>query len=164
MAIISYLTAAGGGDTPNGPIGNQGAQLLIPNITDTRQMLTDLSIKLPVGTADAGSFFNNEVLAAVDYGMSNVHPWFANVSIEEAAGWTAEFFEGNNVVVAQSLPNKPQMFIAETGWPSESSDAGNENNGPSIASVPNLQKFMDTFVCQANQNGTGYFYFEVRSA
>ena len=126
-------------------------------------MLTDLNIKLPVGTADAGSFFNNEVLAAVDYGMSNVHPWFANVSIDQAAGWTADFFQENNVVVAQSLPNKPEMFIAETGWPSESSDAGNENNGPSIASVPNLQKFLDTFVCQANQNGTGYFYFEVRS-
>jgi exo-beta-1,3-glucanase (GH17 family) len=26
--------------------------------------------------------------------------------------------------------------------------------------VDNLQKFLDTFVCQANQNGTGYFYFE----
>ena len=117
MAIISYLTAAGGGDTPNGPIGNQGAQLLIPNITDTRQMLTDLSIKLPVGTADAGSFFNNEVLAAVDYGMSNVHPWFANVSAEDSAVWTWEFFQEFDVALAQNLTNTPQMYIAETGWP-----------------------------------------------
>ncbi len=52
--------------------------------------------------------------------MSNVHPWFANVSIDQAADWTAEFFQGNNVVVAQGLPNQPQMFIAETGWPSVS--------------------------------------------
>ena len=34
------------------------------------------------------------------------------------------------------------------------------NNGPSTASVANLQKFLDTYVCQANTNQTGYFYFE----
>lgn len=36
------------------------------------------------------------------------------------------------------------------------------SNGPSTASSANLQTFLDTFVCQANTNGTGYFYFEVR--
>jgi exo-beta-1,3-glucanase (GH17 family) len=50
--------------------------------------------------------------------MSNVHPWFANVSIDQAADWTADFFLENNVDIANTLPNKPQMFIAETGWPS----------------------------------------------
>lgn len=44
-----------------------------------------------------------------------------------------------------------------------SSDAGNANNGASDASEANLQIFLDTFVCQANQNGTGYFFFEVCS-
>ena len=34
------------------------------------------------------------------------------------------------------------------------------NNGASTASIPNLQEFLDTYVCQANKNGTGYFYFE----
>jgi len=35
------------------------------------------------------------------------------------------------------------------------------SNGPSTASIANLQKFLDTYVCQANTNGTaGYFYFE----
>lgn len=160
--MLNYLTANGGGDTPNGPIGAQGAQALIPNITDTINMLKGMNLPkhIPVGTADAGSFFNNEVLEAVEYGMSNVHPWFANVSIDQAAGWTYEFFQEQNVQVAQSLPNKPTMYIAETGWPSKSSDAGNASNGPSLASVDNLQKFLDTFVCQSNTNGTGYFYFE----
>ena len=46
-------------------------------------------------------------------------------------------------------------------FPSQkSSDEANESNGASYASVANLQIFLDTFVCQANQNGTGYFYFE----
>jgi len=52
------------------------------------------------------------------------------------------------------------MYIAETGWPTKSSDAGNANNGPSTASEANLQIFLDTFVCQANANGTGYFFFD----
>ena len=34
------------------------------------------------------------------------------------------------------------------------------SDGPSLASIPNLQEFLNTYVCQANQNQTGYFYFE----
>ncbi|KAH8100979.1 glycoside hydrolase [Cristinia sonorae] len=158
--MLNYLNANGGTE-PNTPIGDAGAALLIPNITDTRNMLAGMSLPktIPVGTSDAGSYFNNLVMESIDYGMANVHPWFANVSIDQAADWTETFFQENNVVVANALPNKPQMFIAETGWPTKSSDAGNANNGPSLASVPNLQTFLDTFTCQANQKGTGYFFF-----
>ncbi|KAI0267803.1 glycoside hydrolase family 17 protein [Gloeopeniophorella convolvens] len=159
--MLNWLTAAGTQD-PNSDIGNQGAQLLIANITDTINTLNGMNLPthIPVGTADAGAFFNTEVLSAVEYGMSNVHPWFANVSIDQAAGWTNDFFQEWNAQPAALLSNHPTMWIAETGWPTKSSDVGNESNGPSTASVPNLQEFLDTFVCQANQNGTGYFFFE----
>lgn len=82
-------------------------------------MLSSLNLgkTIPVGNADAGSYFNTMVLEAVNYGMSNVHPWFANQSIENAAGWTAEFFNTTNVQFAATLPNTPYMYIAETGWP-----------------------------------------------
>jgi len=157
--MLNYLNDNGATD-PNSAVGNVGAQHLIANITDTRNMLTELGISLPVGNSDAGSYFNLEVLQAVDYGMSNVHPWFANVSVDQAAAWTWNFFEETNVVVANGLTNQPQMYIAETGWPSNSSDVGNESNGASRATEPNLQTFIDTFVCQANSNGTKYFFFE----
>lgn len=49
--------------------------------------------------------------------MSNVHPWFASVDIQDAAGWTAYFFQENNIQPASLLSNKPTMYIAETGWP-----------------------------------------------
>lgn len=93
--------------------------MLLPWIQDTRNMITSLNLgkTIPVGNADAGSYFNNEVLAAVDYGMANVHPWFANQSIQDAAGWTWEFFEGTDVQLASTLSNNPHMYIAETGWP-----------------------------------------------
>ena len=53
-----------------------GATYLISKIQDTRTTLQGLKLSknIPVGTADAGAFFNNEVLAAVYYGMANVHP------------------------------------------------------------------------------------------
>ncbi len=137
---LSYLNANGATD-PNSAVGNTGAQLLISNISDTRTAVQALGLSktLPIGTADAGAYFNTEVLGAVDYGMSNIHAWFANVSIDQSAGWVNEFFQETNVQPASALANHPTMYIAETGWPTASKDAGNENNGPSIASEPNLQ-------------------------
>jgi len=159
--MLNYLNANGATD-PNSDVGNQGAALLMADINDTRTMINGMGLSkhIPVGTSDAGSYFNTLVLEDVEYGMANVHPWFANVSIDIAAAWTASFFQETDVTPAAQLSNAPKMYIAETGWPTQSSDAGNSNNGPSIASEANLQTFLDTFVCQANANGTGYFYFE----
>ncbi|KAF8907298.1 glycoside hydrolase superfamily [Gymnopilus junonius] len=157
--ILDYLDDNGGTD-PNSAIGNQGAAILLQYIQDTRSMLQSMGVSIPVGNSDAGAYFNNEILGAVDYGMANVHPWFANVSAQQGAGWTNDFFVQTDVALANTLSNKPSMYIAETGWPTKSSDLGNESNGPSNASISNLQIFLDTFVCQANTNGTQYFFFE----
>lgn len=157
--MLNYLNDKGA-TNPNSAVGNTGAQILISYIQDTKKMISDMGLSIPVGTSDAGAYFNTQVLGASDYGMANVHPWFANVTINDAASWTNQFFQETNVQPANALANKPKMYIAETGWPTKSSDAANANNGPSLASVPNLQIFLDTFVCQSNSNGTGYFYFE----
>jgi exo-beta-1,3-glucanase (GH17 family) len=157
--ILDYLDD-NGGTLPNSDVGNTGAEILLGFINDTKTMLSNMSVSLPVGNADAGSYFNTLVLEDVDYGMANVHPWFANVSIDQAAGWTWSFFQDTDVALSNTLSNKPTMSIAETGWPSNSSDVSNESNGPSTATEPNLQTFIDTFVCQANANGTEYYFFE----
>ncbi|PFH51396.1 glycoside hydrolase family 17 protein [Amanita thiersii Skay4041] len=158
--MLNYLTGHQATD-PNGPVGQQGATILLNYIKDTRSMLQDLGATgIAVGNSDAGSFFSNDVLSAVDYGMSNVHAWFANTTINDAAPWVFKFFDETNVQPAALLPNKPKMYIAETGWPTKSSDAANANNGFADASVPNLQTFLDTFVCKANQDKVPYFYFE----
>lgn len=65
----SYLNDNGGGSDPNSAIGNQGADLLIVNITDTRNLLKSLGLSVPVGNSDAGSYFNTKILEAVDYGV-----------------------------------------------------------------------------------------------
>jgi len=162
--ILNYLNANGGTSSSdaNGTLGDAGAALLLPNITDMRSQLQALNLPktIPVGNSEAGAYFNNEILSAVDYGMSNVHPWFASVSIDQAASWTAEFFEETNVQPAAALSNNPKMYIAETGWPTASDNVTAESDGPSLANTTNLQEFIDTFVCAANTNGTGYFFFE----
>ncbi|KAJ6490326.1 glycoside hydrolase [Mycena vitilis] len=160
--ILNYLTDSAGGSQqdPNGDVGNAGAALLLANITDTISMVSGLGLSIDVGNADAGSYFNNQILSAVKYGMANVHPWFAAQAIQDAAGWTADFFATTNVAAANALSNKPTMYIAETGWPTKSSSTAAASDGPSDASVANLQIYLDTFVCQANTNGTGYFFFE----
>ncbi|KAJ3830047.1 glycoside hydrolase family 17 protein [Lentinula raphanica] len=157
--ILDYLDDNDATD-PNSDVGNTGAEILLAFIKDTKTMLSNMSVSLPVGNADAGSYFNDLVLEDVDYGMANVHPWFANVSVDDAAAWTWLFFQDNDVELAESLSNNPSMSIAETGWPTNSTDAGNETNGPSNATEANLQTFLDTFVCQANANGTEYYFFE----
>jgi exo-beta-1,3-glucanase (GH17 family) len=84
--------------------------------------------------------------------MSIVHPWFAVTTILDAATWSFAFFKNTSVDVANTLANKPQMYIGETGWPT--------NAAVSDASVPNLQEFINEFVCTANTQGVKYFFFE----
>nr|GAT48749.1 glycoside hydrolase family 17 protein [Mycena chlorophos] len=158
--ILDYLTDNSATD-PNGAVGNAGAQILIGDITSAKSTMSGLGLSnITIGTADAGAYFNNEVLEAVDYGMANVHPWFAGTTIEDAASWTFEFFVDTNIAQANNVSNKPDMSIAETGWPTNSTGASTETNGASAASVANLQTFLDNFVCQANANNTQYFFFE----
>lgn len=66
------LQNANGATDPNGDVGNQGAALLTADIDDTKSNLTTLSLSktLPIGTADAGSYFNTLVLEDVAYGVS----------------------------------------------------------------------------------------------
>jgi hypothetical protein len=45
LGALSYLGEFGGGSDPNSAIGNQGAALLISNITDTRNQLKALNLK-----------------------------------------------------------------------------------------------------------------------
>ncbi|KAJ7170893.1 glycoside hydrolase family 17 protein [Mycena crocata] len=159
--ILNYLGANDGGTDPDGTVGNTGAAILINDITDTRSMMSGLSLSnVTIGTSDAGSYFNTRILQSVDYGMANVHPWFADTTIEDAAGWTAQFFTDVDLTAAAGVSNTPNMFIAETGWPTGSKDTASLSNGAAIASEANLQIFLDTFVCQANKNGTKYFFFE----
>ena len=76
--MLNYVTDNGGATQDiNGPTANQGASQLISMINDTRSWLEGLNLSknLLVGTADAGSYFNNEVLSTVDFAVRTITPY-----------------------------------------------------------------------------------------
>jgi glucan 1,3-beta-glucosidase len=82
--------------------------------------------------------------------MANVHPWFSSgTPISQAADWTWRFFQDFDVAPAALSKNKPDVYIAETGWPTESLNATEANNGAAgtqgDASVANLQSKLSSF-------------------
>ncbi|KAG8800996.1 hypothetical protein FRC18_007905, partial [Serendipita sp. 400] len=163
--MLNYITKYGGeGATATSTVGTQASTLLRAKITDTRDMLKELGHpNLPVGSADAGSYFNTALMRSIDFGLSNIHAWFAPTTAAGAAQWTNDFFQENNIQPAELLSPSPKMIIAETGWPTHSSDTEHQNSGAGRggeASVANLQVFLDDFVCKANEAKTPYFMFE----
>ena len=89
--------------------------------------------------------------------MVNVQAWYANTTIQDAPTFSFNSFKENGPDLASLVPNKPQMYMTDVGWPTNSSVPV---AGPSGASVANLQYFLDNFVCTANTQGVKYFYYE----
>ena len=118
---------------------------------------------LPIATSDLGDNWTGALVSHVDFVMANIHPFFAGVTVEEAAGWTWSFWQNHNVPLTAGT-NKGQI-ISETGWPSGGgTDCGGETGdcapgqSGSVASVDNMNVFMEDWVCQAMDNGTDYFW------
>lgn len=140
-------------------------------IADMRTQLAALNLPktIPVGTADAGSMITETLSAGCDYVMANVHAWFAGTTVDDAAGWVYSYTSTNAPSTALQAPNKPELFIAETGWPSGANDTAHLTYEGGVAGVPELNTFLQDYVCAANQNVSAggeaaefskYFFFE----
>jgi exo-beta-1,3-glucanase (GH17 family) len=128
-------------------------QELFDVIDEVKANVTKLGYDIPVGTSDLGSNWNVQMASQVDILMANVHPFFAGVTVDDAANWTYTFFQKNDVILTKGLTNKPRVMISEVGWPS----GGGKNNG-SVAGISEMNQFMGDFVCQENSKGTEYFW------
>lgn len=73
---------------------------LLERVADVRQKQTTwgLSKELLIGTSDAGSTLSTSLATGIDFFMANVHPFFGDQPIQDAATWTWSFFENFNVV------------------------------------------------------------------
>ena len=134
-------------------------------IMGVRSNLTAKKISLPVATSDLGDNWTSDLASQVDIVMANVHPFFAGVTVDQAAGWTWDFWQTHDVVLSSAVSNKPKNIISEVGWPSAGgNDCGNDNGTcatpteGSIAGITEMNTFMDSFVCQSLSNGTEYFW------
>jgi hypothetical protein len=81
--MFSYVTKNNISVTEiNSAAANEGADELVGFIKDTRQMLQGMGLSsLPVGNSDAGSYFNNEVLGAVDFGVRSFSCFIRTICI-----------------------------------------------------------------------------------
>ena len=123
-------------------------------IDDVRHNLTSLKINLPVGTSDLGSNWKVDMVSSVDVLMANVHPFFAGVTVTDAANWTYSFFQDNDVILTAGLTKKPRVMISEVGWPS-----GGGSDLGSVAGINEMNIFMKDFICKENSRGTEYFWY-----
>ena len=135
---------------------------LIDTLTSVKQNLSSMGLgAVPVATSDLGDNWNGQLAQAADVIMANVHPFFAGVTPDQAPGWAWDFWQQNDVVLDRQKPN----VISEIGWPSEGgNDCGTQNQAcpnptaGAVASVPNMNQFMEGFVCQSMKNNTNYFW------
>ena len=95
--------------------------------------------------------------------MSNIHPFFGGVPVDQASGWTWSFWQNNDVPVTKNKPDVKQI-ISEVGWPSGGgNDCGDgvkcsDTTSGAVASVDNMNTFMEQFVCESLTNKTDYFW------
>ena len=72
----------------------------------------------------------------------------------DATNWTSNFFETNDVAIANEVNPPPLSIISEVGWPS----AGGTLKG-SVAGLEELNTFLNSFICTENSKGTAYFWW-----
>jgi exo-beta-1,3-glucanase (GH17 family) len=143
----------------------ESQQELADFLDDARAQFKENGWDLPIATSDLGDNWNSVLVSHVDFVMANIHPFFAGVNVDEAAGWTWSFWQNHNVPLTAGSPNVGQI-ISETGWPSGGgTDCGGETGdcapgqSGAVASVENMNIFMEDWVCQAIDNGTDYFWY-----
>lgn len=135
---------------------------LINYMDEVREKFKKKDIDLPIATSDLGDNWNKELANKADIVMANVHPFFAGVPVDKAAGWTWSFWQEHNVVLTKGT-NK-RNIIAEVGWPNGGGkNCGTEKACPpgvkgSVAGVDELNQFMEDWICPSLENGTDYFW------
>ncbi|KAK0628332.1 glycoside hydrolase superfamily [Bombardia bombarda] len=132
-------------------------------LAEVRTNLTSKGLSLPVATSDLGDKWTASLAQKSDYIMANIHPFFAGVNAETAAGWTDSFWNNHNGPFFKS--DKSKNIISEVGWPSTGGKhCGTESvtdcSDPAVAGITEMNQLMSDWVCPALENGTEYFWFE----
>ncbi|TRX90927.1 hypothetical protein FHL15_008132 [Xylaria flabelliformis] len=138
------------------------AQELGTLLDNVRTNLSDHKWDLPVATSDLGDNWDANLAQLSDYIMGNVHPFFAGQDSKVAADWTWTFW--HNKAGSFFKSDNEKNVISEIGWPTKGgTDCGEAETctDGAVAGIDELNTLLDTWVCQALNNGTNYFWFEM---
>lgn len=114
---------------------------------------------LPVGSADDFSSFNVQYGEAVDFIMANMNT-FPLITPSHTGGWTWDRLEYEYASLQAYNETNLGVYLTEVGWPTDSMDNVNRTVNGAVAGISGLQTSLDSFPCQANLNGTRYFWTE----
>jgi exo-beta-1,3-glucanase (GH17 family) len=109
------------------------------------------AVNVPVTTAEIGGVLlsHSRVMAAVDYEMVHLYPFWEGKPVENAAQLVVNEYHD-----IQNRANGKRVVIGETGWPSA---------GPAIgAAVPgpeNQRRFAQEFLTLARAENVEFYYF-----
>ncbi|KAI0551873.1 glycoside hydrolase superfamily [Xylaria curta] len=138
------------------------AQELGTLLDNVRTNLSNHNWDLPVATSDLGDNWDANLAELSDYIMGNVHPFFAGQDSTVAAAWTWTFW--HNKAGSFFKTDNEKNVISEIGWPTKGgTDCGEAETctDGAVAGIDELNNLLDTWVCQALNNGTNYFWFEM---
>lgn len=137
----------------------QTSEFLVAAIAEVKAQVVALGHKdLPVFSSDLVMHSKPPLTSNEDLAGVNLHPFFAEIPIQEAAAWYWKYLEENlRPAVNQGLATPINIWITEVGWPTFPASAA---VGGAVPSIPNLQIFLDTWLCDANKKGMPYYYFE----
>ncbi|KAI7831689.1 glycoside hydrolase superfamily [Gamsiella multidivaricata] len=163
--FFNVVTTYGWNDIIGVSVGNevmfdsyQPLEVLMAHVTEVKQKVVSLGHpEIPVFTSDLESANRPPLTTIEDRAGVNLHPFFAGVPVEDAAAWFWKYLVDvtNNVNADNATPI--ELWITEVGWPTFPTGS---NTNASIPSIPNLQTFVDTWLCDANAKGTPYYFFE----
>ncbi|KAM3587182.1 hypothetical protein VKS41_002219 [Umbelopsis sp. WA50703] len=135
---------------------------LVNKMEDVRKGLADAGQShIPVYTTDINEL--DTLLPHMDAILDNVHPFFGGTTAELAANWTWKYFYDVDqypvLKFAKTSGTQKPAIISEIGWPSY---PANGTVKGAIPGIPQMQRFMDDYVCEANKRGVPYYWFEFK--
>ncbi|KAF9896233.1 hypothetical protein BX616_007852 [Lobosporangium transversale] len=164
--FVSMVSAYGWDNIIGISVGNevlfdhyQSLETLMAHIKEVKDKVTAMGQPMmPVFTSDLEKANRPPLTNHEDKAGVNLHPFFSGAPVSEAASWFWKYYEQSVKPAVNAGNTTPiDIWITEVGWPTFPANA---NVNASIPSIPNLQTFIDTWLCDANAKKLPYYYFE----
>ncbi|EMR10901.2 hypothetical protein PNEG_01047 [Pneumocystis murina B123] len=135
-------------------------EILLDQIITVRKLLNEMNFQsIKLGTADTWNVYAdgtaNRIIGALDIAFVNSFPYWQGYAIEHSV---YSFFAdiSNTINVIRSMNYNIEVWIGETGWPTDGL-----TYGAAVPSVENAAYFWANVICTSLFNGLNVVAFEL---